>query len=323
MTKLEDTAFTERLGVSHVDRICAQARVSFRALPVQDVGIDGLIEVLEGGVATGVFVGVQIKAGHSFVSDDHQRFTVRADQSHFAYWARCPLMVIGVVLDPEEDRAVWLNLSQLADDDRIVDGPYSITVELNAETEFLPKAVSEVIAAAAPGYLYRRRSLADIRRLLADEKHAVEMTVPTLEVNPDRLAAWRRLLGVFTDPDQAWQAIADAGYRLSWYYQAASVEQKEELQAALSTLSDESLLKVCCAIAEMIFEGADTPAELVAGLLSYLPDTGERIERLLADVRVPPRCIEGAIQTVEFLGEGLREDLWESYGSASTGGPSD
>ncbi len=323
MTRLGATALTERLGVAHVERVCAHARMSFRALPVQDVGIDGFIEVLDDNVATGVFIGVQIKAGTSFIGNGGVRFTFKSDQNHYAYWARCPFLMLAIVVDPNAERAAWFNLSEESTDERIVQGPYSLSADICAENEFSPEALQHRIAPIAPDFLYRRRTLEDTKGLLqSPEPHETPLAVPSLEVNPDREAEWLHLISVFRDADSDWQDVADAGYRLSWYYPGVTPAQQDKLSSTLATLTDSELANVISAISELILEDATTRAELVIDLLAYVPNVGSRIEAMLGATRIPPRCLLGAIQGIEYLAEGPRPDLWDRFGGAITGGGS-
>ncbi len=318
MTRLIQTASTERIGLTVVEKICARAQMIFREQSVQDVGIDGLIEIVEDGIATGIYVGVQIKTGKSFISKDGALFTFRANRAHFGYWARCAFLVIGVVIDPRSESAVWINLSNESTDDRIINGPYSIRIRFSTRTEFSVATLKDIVAKLASQYVRQRRTLEDIRNLLTAETHDSDLSVPNLDVSPERKTAWRKLIGIFINPDADTKEVGNSGYRLSWYYPSVTEEQKNELHSALRELSDKALLNILRAVSELVFSEATVPAELIGDLLSYIPGIGQRIECLLDEDRIAPRCVWVAIQMVEYLEQNTRSDLWDKYKDANS-----
>jgi hypothetical protein len=50
VTRFPNSSHTEILGVSHVERVCSEARIALRRIEVGDVEIDRFIEVVEGSV---------------------------------------------------------------------------------------------------------------------------------------------------------------------------------------------------------------------------------------------------------------------------------
>lgn len=101
MTLAPQSTLVGRTGVFYTGYICSLAGIIFREMPQPDVGIDGLIEVVnEEGVATGQLALIQIKSGDSFVNVETNNFTFRAEKKHFQYWNKAHLPVIGVVYSP-------------------------------------------------------------------------------------------------------------------------------------------------------------------------------------------------------------------------------
>ena len=182
MTHLSETAHTEQLGVAEVTRVCAKARMAFRPTTVYDIGIDGFIEVSEDGNATGIIGGVQIKTGDSFVSEEGKRFRFISDQEHFAYWARCSIPIIGIVFSPEFERAVWFDITTLATDKRIVEGPYSITFDYNEKTAFNPQTLHQLITPIIQQYSHQRRTLWEVRKLLSSQRQKAEHFVVKIPI---------------------------------------------------------------------------------------------------------------------------------------------
>jgi hypothetical protein len=308
LTHVLHSFHTEKLGVAEVQRICAKARTIFRPIHIDDVGIDGFIELVEDGAATGIIAGIQIKSGESFVDKIGTRFTFKADQEHFGYWARCSFPVIGIVFSPDQEKAVWLDLTSLSTDDRIVKGPYSITVEYSAETAFTPSNVASRIKVIICRYAHQRRTLGQIRELIKPQRQKANLDVPSIEVSSEREQAWYELIEVLLGFSSKDEEVADAGYRLSWYFPAVSINLQQALKERLSQVDDFSLVRILRTLHTLIENNAEPAAELIVDLLSYIPDITRRIETSLKAHRIPSTYVEGAIQTLELIEQKYRDD---------------
>lgn len=309
MTQVLHSSHTEKLGVAEVQRISAKARIIFRPTTVDDVGIDGFLELVEDGAATGIIAGVQIKSGESFVDETGTRFTFKSDQDHFGYWARCSFPVIGVVFDPDHDRAVWFDLTGFSTDDRIVNGPYSITLEYTDETAFTPSKLNSQIEPIIRKYTYQRRTLWQIKELLQPKRERASLEAPSIEVSSEREEAWYDLISIFLEPSSTDEEVADAGFRLSWYFPAVSERLQQSLKDRLSQLDDFSLVRALRVVHDSIESSSEPAAELIVDLLRYVPELTIRIEGLLKEHRIPSAQSEGAIQTLEVIEQENREDL--------------
>lgn len=315
MTHIADTAHTEKLGVAKVQSVCAKARTIFRAITTDDVGIDGFIEVVEDGNATGIIAGVQIKSGESFVDSEGIHFTFKSDQAHFGYWARCSFPVIGVVFSPKHKKAVWLDLTDLATDKRIVGGPYSLTVEYTDETAFTPSNLVERVVPVIYKYTHQKRTLWQIQQLLSPIEQPRELDVPSLEVSGEKDAAWHELTEILFSPKSSDEEIADAGYRLSWYFPTVSTNLHNLLLERLSQISDFQLARIIGSIHWLLEMNSETAAELIVDLLRYVPEITMRIEQLLKERKIPMAHQEAAIQAVEVINEEINDRLRRELGN--------
>ena len=309
MTKLLASAHIEKLGVAEVMRVCANARMVFRPVTTDDVGVDGFLELLEDGIATGMIAGVQIKSGDSFVDKDGLKFRFVSDQPHFGYWARCAFPVVGVVFSPKHNRSVWLDLTSLSSDERIVNGPYSIGTDYDKESAFSPENLAGSIAEMIRDRTHQRRTVWQIQELLQPKEGKSELSVPRLDVSGDKEKAWYELTENLLSPISGDEEIIDAGYRLSWYFPAVSSTLQEYLQGQLALMPDSTLVRLICVVNMLIEDDQDSRSELVVDLISYLPKAAERVERLLEKNRFPSQCREAAIQVIETLSQKFRDDL--------------
>ncbi len=71
-----------------------------------DLGIDGQIEVVTDGYATGQILAAQIKFGESFFKETNRwGYIYRGEKKHFNYLANYPVPVIIVICDPDTREA--------------------------------------------------------------------------------------------------------------------------------------------------------------------------------------------------------------------------
>lgn len=100
---------TERAGVNYARTIVEGAGSLFKEINLQhDVGQDATIVLVVDGVALPREVALQIKSGVSYVSPGHCH--IPATAAHIYFWAQHDLITLGVVYDPEQATAYWLDL---------------------------------------------------------------------------------------------------------------------------------------------------------------------------------------------------------------------
>jgi hypothetical protein len=103
-----------RVGVGFVSNVVNEAGSIFREVAEDvDLGIDGYIEFVDQETATGNLVGVQIKAGSSYLIErsDGPYFHIAASKGDFGYWNAHPIPVALIVYDPESKTSGWLDLT--------------------------------------------------------------------------------------------------------------------------------------------------------------------------------------------------------------------
>jgi len=114
MKKFPKTKATGKLGVAFVTNVVFEAGSIFREVPEDtDVGIDGYIEFVENDIATGTLVGVQIKAGPSYLvrRRDGQYFQVEVSREDLNYWNAQPIPIALIAYDPQTSLSGWLDVT--------------------------------------------------------------------------------------------------------------------------------------------------------------------------------------------------------------------
>lgn len=85
----------------------------FREQTVEDFGIDAQVELVLDGCATGRLLGVQVKSGPSYFSDQRDGHIFHwTGKPTVKYWLDCTLPVILVLCDPSTARAYWVHVTE-------------------------------------------------------------------------------------------------------------------------------------------------------------------------------------------------------------------
>ena len=123
---------TDRIGVYHIGELVnKQFGWIFREQPTDDYGIDAIIETAGEKHPTGQMIGVQIKTGKSYFSEQKADCVVfRFDKGHADYWLNHSLPVIIVLYDQEEDLCIWERVTK-EDICPVSETSYKIVIPLN------------------------------------------------------------------------------------------------------------------------------------------------------------------------------------------------
>lgn len=104
---------TERIGVNAVEAITIKDfNWIFREQPIQDMGIDAHIELVDDGKPTGKLLAVQIKTGISHFNEKEDVLTYYGKLQHLDYWNNHSLPVILIAHLPDEDKTYWVLINE-------------------------------------------------------------------------------------------------------------------------------------------------------------------------------------------------------------------
>lgn len=117
-----------------------------------------------------------------------------------------------------------------------MNSPYSLTIEYLDQTAFTPSNITSEIQPVIFKYTYQRRTLWQVRELLQSKRQRAKLYVPSVEVSGDKEKAWYELVEIFLGFSSTDADIADAGYRLSWYYPEVSEKLRQALKDKISQI---------------------------------------------------------------------------------------
>ena len=97
-----------RIGVAAISLIFEKMGFAFREQPIEDYGIDAIVEERAEKGLTGKLIGVQIKSGTSFFHERRNgKVVFRGEMKHYDYWMNYSLPVILVLYHPETGDCIY------------------------------------------------------------------------------------------------------------------------------------------------------------------------------------------------------------------------
>lgn len=106
--KVSESSDIDREGVSFSSLRFTKLGYIFREQSIVDIGVDAHIEIKRGNIGTGKLVGLQIKSGSSYFSQETgDSFTYRGDQKHLDYWLDHSLPIIIILYHPKLEELYW------------------------------------------------------------------------------------------------------------------------------------------------------------------------------------------------------------------------
>jgi hypothetical protein len=108
------SSVTERAGVNYVRGVVEANNSVFKEMNQYDYGHDAFVLLVEGEQVLPKEIAMQIKSGASYCTPTTCKIPARA--GHLAFWAGHDLVTLGVVYDPGENVAYWVDLQAEARD---------------------------------------------------------------------------------------------------------------------------------------------------------------------------------------------------------------
>lgn len=104
---------TERIGVHHCGEIAERNDWMFREQPVDDVGVDAHMELVELSGKPKQLLALQIKSGASWFKEKKDDYIIfrKIDDRQFNYWTTNSLPCILVLYNPDDGMCIWQKLT--------------------------------------------------------------------------------------------------------------------------------------------------------------------------------------------------------------------
>jgi len=112
MPKHKISSSTGKLGVTFVRGVVEAANCLFHKIEQEnDLGIDGIVELVRNEEPLNKQIAAQIKTGESYF-DSAKNECVFPVEDHYSYWNSHPLPVYGIVAVPSLKKAFWVDIKQ-------------------------------------------------------------------------------------------------------------------------------------------------------------------------------------------------------------------
>jgi hypothetical protein len=165
MPKVLQSDHVSRRGIAKIASVCAEMGYLWRETNSSDVGLDGEIEIVESGKATGKIIKVQSKAGSSYIRGTNgSKFRVYVDVEHCDYWAGVINPVIAIIYDPQIDAAYWIDIKKSTTGNRSRRSRVTLTFDRKRDA-FTAESRKDLVGCFGPtfeeAFVSYRRSLAD------------------------------------------------------------------------------------------------------------------------------------------------------------------
>lgn len=105
---------TERQGIGHCLKVAAINKWMFREQPIDDIGIDTHMEMVDNSGKPKQMLAVQIKSGASWFGERKDNDIIFRDivERQFNYWTTNSLPCILVLYNPDNDVCIWQKLTK-------------------------------------------------------------------------------------------------------------------------------------------------------------------------------------------------------------------
>ena len=104
---------TEQIGVHHIGEIAARNQWMFRAQPIDDIGIDAHMELVEPTGVSKQLLALQIKSGPSWFNEKKDDYIIfrGINERQYNYWTMNSLPCIVVLYNPVDNMCIWQKLT--------------------------------------------------------------------------------------------------------------------------------------------------------------------------------------------------------------------
>lgn len=112
LPKYDEKNALGKFGISYVQMVVSGAKSIFQEIDTgHDLGIDGIIELIEDGYPTHRRVAVQIKTGLWYYNSKKDECKIPVTK-HAEYWRNYEIPVFGIVYVPQKEHGYWVDIKQ-------------------------------------------------------------------------------------------------------------------------------------------------------------------------------------------------------------------
>lgn len=294
MVLYKKTNVTAKNGINFVRSAVEGAGSLFHKIEGEnDLGIDGLIELIRDERPLNRQVAVQIKSGPSYYNSSGEECLIPIE-SHRDYWLNHPLPVLGVVFVPALGVAHWVNIKSY-----LKDHPTNTVIRFRTSranrfdqsafsTIFVPNVLREVPDLSLP----------DAFTLFGSPKpdESYLGLIVLFRRYPNVLEVWTRLIQHLVEtpaqeiPPVLVYFLAHIPWHgdIAYFGEAITAETKAHAKNLLARFSREQVVKLLEFIDEESSISRGAVGQSVEAIISSLPNASKLLEGIVLDKSLEP-----------------------------------
>lgn len=290
MPKHPQSSATAKSGTNFVRGVVEAANCIFHKIEQEnDLGIDGLIELIRKESPLNKQFAVQIKAGQSYFIAKTEECLIPIN-GHRDYWAGYPLPVFGLVFVPTRGVAYWVNIKRYLKNHPAATVIKFKCTEVNAFDSngfvslFIPMVLQEI-----PEIPFEQ-ALRLVNSVNVDESEVG--LVVLFRKFPNRLQTWDQLVNYFkrTDAKNIPRSLMYYFAHVPWhgdiwgYGEQLTRETRDYIRTEhFQKFGLEEITKLLSLVDEENMIGRGTVGQSVEAIVSSLPNRAELLKGILAE----------------------------------------
>ncbi len=315
-TKLISSAMAKK-GFNYVRNIIESSNSIFHEVHQEnDYGNDAFLELVESEDVKGITLAIQVKSGVSFCTNSSCR--IPASKQHFEYWKSHSLPVIGIVYDPNDNLAYWINITNYLDNNPeiISNGPYTITFK---KADFSRFTMDNFETVFKPIHLKKQIQLSIDKSIIYlnsknNTEHGLGLHV-LLSLYCNESRAWQAIFDIFKcrdlkdlDPSIVFCLAHIPGHPDIYWGNGKSIstELRSDLRAYMSSFSEHDIIKLLSLLDEdeLSFERG-TLGQSAESIISLLDQKEEKLLSVVKNSQYPIYIREASVTLFAYYKQEL------------------
>lgn len=291
---------TAKAGVIFVTKVVNDHGSIFHPVHQEnDLGVDGLIELVNATESSCRLVATQVKSGDSYLAPSGDEFVIPVDDRHLDYWLGFMVPVIIVAYAPTNKAAAWVSVRDYVEQERYHDRLPVRRIRIPLSRKFDTDALSKGVAGLAHVRADEHLLIQCADKCLSRERLERQAAFQTLAYHPDSrclkitcLLARRLLMD--DSIDTAKDALHILGFgvgRRRWSWNPNNREESDQSCFAAEVcedLSEEEIRRLLELCDDEAFHGPRGLGERLSDVICCCFDTAERVLEAVAADRTQP-----------------------------------
>ncbi|WP_067706707.1 DUF4365 domain-containing protein [Erwinia sp. ErVv1] len=304
-TKLITSAMAKK-GINYVRDIVESSNSIFHEVHQEnDYGNDAFVELVDGVDVKGITIAIQVKSGKSFCTNNTCK--IPASKQHFEYWKSHSLPVLGIVYDPDESKAYWVDIkSYIKNKPGIIkDGPYTINFKKTEFAAFTLNGFEKILKPIHLNKLIKLPLDQALRFMVSNDftEHSLGLHV-LVKHHCNNFNAWNDIFKTFRergilelDPAIIYYLAHIPGHPdIFWTQdQTFTSELRCELRSVIENFSEQDVTKILCLFEEEDSFERGSLGQNADAVISLVKDKEDKLFSIIKNSHLPTYARNAAV----------------------------